>query len=121
MRRILLLLAVAAMSATVLAVAGPSLAKITNENKDLYTDSNFGDGYQVGATQNREAGTGTGNFKMFADGKLPHSLLRSTIQYTGFPGAGQTTKIDGGTWTLCAYPDPDPDDAYPDFPSDPDN
>ena len=121
MRRTILLLSVAAMLATMLAVAGPSLAKITDQTKVLYTDSNFGNGYQVGGTQDLENGTGTGTFKMFADGELPQSLLRSTIQYKGFPRAGGTTEITGGTWTLCAYPDPNPDDAYPDFPSDPNN
>lgn len=103
MRRIILLLTVAAMLATMLlALAGPSLAQITDGKKQEYTVSNFGNGYQFGGTQDAQGGTGI--FKAFANGKLPKSLLQGNIKYTGVPGPEATSVILTALGTYAPSP-----------------
>jgi len=110
MRRILLLLTVAAMLATMLlALAGPSLAKDT-EQKETYIDTVKALQYFAKPVPNTEYPDQRGSWFRGAatdsvedpDPGLPGQLDTSITYTGGSPSEGGTNTLTGGEWTLCS-------------------
>jgi hypothetical protein len=107
-RRTMLVLALAALIATMMALAGPSLAKDTDQKQKTYTnniearqylvlppsgDDVRGSGFRGSATPLEDEDSGPG---------LP-GYLDTRVTYTGgVPIRGGTNDITGGAWMLCS-------------------
>ncbi len=109
MKRIILLLTVATMLATMLALAGPSLAKNTKPKQETYTDRVEEAQQYFARPPSAENPVGISMFRGLAtdieddrDPGLP-GQLDTRIAYTGgAPGPGVTNTITGGEWMLCS-------------------
>ena len=95
MRRITLVLALAAIMSTTMVLAGQSLAKTTTQNQRTYTDTISGFEYFA------DPANGIAKFRSIAAGDL-EGALDGTIHYTGTPAPNVTNTITDGTWILCS-------------------
>jgi hypothetical protein len=112
MRRITLVLALAVVMATMVALTvGSALAKDSNSAQTTYTDSIVSgpDSYEYNAVPPHlsATGEGIGQFRATVAGDLP-GKLDATIYYTGIPGPNVTSEITHGTWILCSEFTADP-------------
>lgn len=118
MKRIILLLTMATMLATMLALAGPSLAKNTKPKQETYTDRVEEAQQYFARPPSAENPVGISMFRGLAtdieddrDPGLP-GQLDTRIAYTGgVPGPGATNDITGGEWMLCSQFTAPPRDA----------
>jgi len=94
MRRITLVLALAAIMSTTMVLAGQSLAKTTNQNQSTYTDTVNGFEYFA------DPANGIAKFRETAAGDL-EGALDGTVHYTGTSTPNVTNTITDGTWILC--------------------
>jgi hypothetical protein len=93
MRRSTLVLALAALMATTMALTvGSALATNTNLAQNSYTDTFTGFEYK--------AAPGEARFRATVEGDLP-GALDATIYYTEAPGPNVTNTITEGTWIFC--------------------
>jgi hypothetical protein len=95
MRRITLVLALAAIMSMTMVLAGQSLARTTNQNQISYTDTINGFEYFA------DPANGIAKFRGAANGDL-EGALDGTVHYTGTPAPNVTNTITGGTWILCS-------------------
>jgi hypothetical protein len=111
MRRTILVLALAALMATTMALTvGPALAKDTNSAHKSYTDT-FKDGFEYNAVPPLDSTSeGIAQFRATAEGDLP-GAVDVTTHYTGIPGPKVTSTLTDGTWILCSKFTAPPRDA----------
>ena len=95
MRRITLVLALAAIMSMTMVLAGQSVARTTNQNQTSYTDTINGFEYFA------DPANGIAKFRGTANGAL-EGALDGTVHYTGTPAPNVTNTITGGTWILCS-------------------